>query len=129
MSKNVLRVVSVNGVVNGDDIVKSNVVTKVDNKDEDFVDAPDIESLVENSLIEPKADEDTKIEELAKAPLVEEIVEDSVEEKEPVGLRQVEEFGDDKGALEAYGRELGIELSKRKSISNMYKDLIEFVNA
>lgn len=43
-------------------------------------------------------------------------------------LKSLEEFEGDKDALEAYGIELGIDLSKRKSIENMYKDLVEFMN-
>jgi len=42
-------------------------------------------------------------------------------------LKSLGEFEGDKDALEAYGIELGIDLSKRKSIENMYKDLVEFM--
>ena len=42
-------------------------------------------------------------------------------------LKSLEEFEGDKDALETYGIKLGINLSKRKSIENMYKDLVEFM--
>lgn len=64
-------------------------------------------------------------EEFAEAPDIESLVEG---QKEAIGLKPVEEFGEDKDALEAYGKEFGIDLSKRKTIENMYKDLVEFVN-
>lgn len=51
-----------------------------------------------------------------------------VEASKPVfELKPVEDFGDDKNALEEYGKEFGIDLKKNKSVANMYKDLEDFV--
>lgn len=89
-----ITVVNVHGVVRG----KLGIHLGDKKAEEDFADAPDIESLVEKS------------------------------ENDAIGLKPLEDFGEDKDALEAYGKELGIDLSKRKTVSNMYADLVEFVN-
>ena len=92
MSK--IVVVNVHGVVQGD----KGIVLPLKKVEEEFADAPDIESLVENS------------------------------ENNAIGIKPVEDFTK-KDDLEAYGKELGIDLNKTKTIANMYKDLIDFVNA
>jgi hypothetical protein len=87
-----ISVVNVYGKVNVD---KSTVPVRVE---EDFADAPDIESLVNGS-----------------------------ETKDAVGVRPVTDFKT-KVLLETYGKEFGIDLDKTKTIKNMYKDLTDFIN-
>lgn len=40
-----------------------------------------------------------------------------------IELRPIEDFADNKDALEEHGKLFGIDLNKRKLIKNMYKDL------
>lgn len=42
-------------------------------------------------------------------------------------VQPLESF-EDKNALEEYGLTYGINLSKRKTLANMYKDLVQFIN-
>lgn len=50
--------------------------------------------------------------------------------KEPneTKLVPLEEFEEDKDKLEEYGKTLGIDLDKRKDITNMYSDLLNFIS-
>jgi len=69
--------------------------------------------------------------ETVKAVGMEIVPETSAEEVEglvetKVDLKPVEDFKT-KDALEEYGKTLGIDLNKSKTIANMYADLVEFV--
>jgi len=92
---------------------------------------------VEQSVETPDKQEDTKTEESKKivkeAPilLVEEPIEDCcvetiVETIEKEEIRALDTFKD-KDDLEKYGTSFGIDLNKTKKLSNMYKDLVNFL--
>ncbi len=48
-------------------------------------------------------------------------------ESSKITVLPIEEFGDDRDALEEYGLSFGIDLNKAKTIENMYQDLLDYI--
>jgi len=102
-------------------------ITKVDDKSEE---------TQESNLEDETQEELELLEEEPESPL--ELVDEAetvIEEtREKVTLKPLEEFEsitsnkEAKLALESYGKELGIDLSRQKSLKNMYEDLVTFVS-
>lgn len=82
---------------------------------EDRVEEDEVKKTVEDEAEKAEDEAETDIQSVAKK--VEKAAADKVE------LKPLDYFEKDKEKLEAYGKEFGIDLSRRKTIENMYKDL------
>lgn len=97
--------------------------------------APKDELLVEEPIspaeVIEEAEEPDEFVDSYEEPVIEKIEEDISDEEaiavlddEVQGLRDMDSF-EDKEELEQYGMTFGIDLSRRKSLKNMYLDLVE----